>query len=66
MERFHLTSKQLQSVDIDLGTVVSLYKSLILYVSSMRNMYDVYEKKARLKSINKEYQDKIQRKKNGN
>lgn len=63
MERFHLTSKQLQSVDIDLGTVVSLYKSLILYVSSMRNMYDVYEKKARLKSINKEYQDKIQRKK---
>jgi len=32
----------------------------------MRNMYDVYDKKARLKSINKEYQDKIQRKKNGN
>lgn len=44
MKRFHLTSKQLQSVNIDLGTVNSLYRSLILYVSSMRDMCDVYEK----------------------
>lgn len=29
MERFHSTSKQLQSVNIDLATVVSLYKALI-------------------------------------
>lgn len=44
-----LTSTKLQSIDIDLRTVVSLHKALILYVSSMRDMYDVYETKAKLK-----------------
>jgi len=45
LERFHSTSKQLQSVNIDLATVDSLYKALTLYiVSSMRDMYDIYEK----------------------
>ncbi|XP_065680610.1 zinc finger MYM-type protein 1-like [Hydra vulgaris] len=37
LERFNKTSKQLQSVEIDLETVVSLYESLIRYVLDLRN-----------------------------
>nr|XP_047144727.1 zinc finger MYM-type protein 1-like [Hydra vulgaris] len=36
LERFNKTSKQLQSVEIDLETVVSLYESLIRYVLDLR------------------------------
>lgn len=48
IKRSPLTSKKLQSKDINLGYVVSLYNALILYVSSMRDMYDAYETKAKL------------------
>ncbi|XP_065663081.1 zinc finger MYM-type protein 1-like [Hydra vulgaris] len=37
LEKFNKTSKQLQSVEIDLETVVSLYESLIRYVLDLRN-----------------------------
>lgn len=52
MESIHLTSKKWQSKDIGLGTVVSLYKALIQYDSRMRDMYDVYKTKAKLKTEN--------------
>lgn len=52
MERFHLISKKLQSIDIDididLRTIVSLYRTKILYAPSINNMYDVYETKSKL------------------
>lgn len=63
MKRFHLTSKKLQSVDIDLGTVIILYKSLIQYVSNLRDMFDLYETKAKEKSMLENYQDVTMRKK---
>lgn len=37
LERVNKTSKKLQSVDIDLITVVELYQSLIHYIESLRN-----------------------------
>lgn len=40
-ERFNMTSKSLQSVDIVLSSVVLLYKLLELYVSELRNNYDI-------------------------
>lgn len=51
------------TVSIDLETVVSLYKALIQYMSSIRDMYDAYETKAKFKSKNKEYKNRVQRKK---
>lgn len=49
MDRFHLTSKQLQSEEYfdlrTMGTVVSLYKTLILCASSMRDISDIHEKR---------------------
>nr|XP_047132496.1 uncharacterized protein LOC124811214 [Hydra vulgaris] len=49
LERFNKTSKQLQSVEIDLETVVSLYESLIRYVLDLRKRrklcYDEANKK---------------------
>jgi len=41
LETFDMTSKSLQSVDIDLSSVVVLYKSLELYVSELRNNFDI-------------------------
>lgn len=37
LERFNGTSKELQKVYIDLGTGVKLYKSLINFITSIRN-----------------------------
>ena len=44
--RFHSVSKALQSVDIELPTVVELYKSLIEYVEHLREKFAIYECKA--------------------
>ncbi|XP_065645449.1 uncharacterized protein LOC136075929 [Hydra vulgaris] len=55
LERFHKTSKQLQSVEIDLETVVSLYESLIRYVLDLRSMFDIYEERAINKSGHNTY-----------
>lgn len=49
MEIFHLTSKKLRSIDIDLEVVVSLYKSLTLYVPSMRDVCNAHEINIKLK-----------------
>nr|XP_047135417.1 zinc finger MYM-type protein 1-like [Hydra vulgaris] len=55
LEKFNKTSKQLQSVEIDLETVVSLYESLIRYVLDLRSMFDIYEERAINKSGHKTY-----------
>ncbi|XP_065684327.1 zinc finger MYM-type protein 1-like [Hydra vulgaris] len=62
LERFNKTSKQLQSVEIDLETVVSLYESLIRYVLDLRSMFDIYEERAINKSGHKTYR-KIRKRK---
>ncbi|KAE9543665.1 hypothetical protein AGLY_002061 [Aphis glycines] len=63
MERFYLTSKKLQSIHIDLESVIILYRSLIQYVSSLREMFDLYEIKTKEKSGIKDYQEETLRKK---
>lgn len=47
MERFNATSKKLQSVDIDVGSVVLLYASLEEYLVSVRENFDIYEQRAK-------------------
>lgn len=49
MDRFNTTSKLLQSVDIDIGIAVELYRSLIDFVESLRSdeMFEVYIEKAK-------------------
>lgn len=37
LERFNSTGKELQKVNTDLGKVVELYKSLITFITSIRN-----------------------------
>lgn len=48
MERFNKTNKLLQSVDIDLGTVVDLYTSLARFVQEVRSNFTRYETEAKL------------------
>lgn len=62
LERFNKTSKQLQSVEIDLETVICLYESLIRYVLDLRSMFDIYEERAINKSGHKTYQEIRKRK----
>lgn len=63
LERFNCISKKLQSVQIDLTTVVSLYKSLINYIGDLRNSFSFYEKLGKEKSGVKEYKIERKRKK---
>ncbi|CAI6364123.1 unnamed protein product [Macrosiphum euphorbiae] len=62
LQRFNKTSKQLQSVEFDLGTVVSVYEFLIRYVLDLRSMFDTYEERAVNKSGHKIYR-KIRKRK---
>ena len=50
LERINIVNKKLQGVDIDLGVVVQLYNSLIEYTNSLRNMFNDFLQKAKLKS----------------
>lgn len=43
----------MQSVEIDLETVVSLYESLIRYLLNLKSMFDIYEERAINKSEHK-------------
>ncbi|XP_071578286.1 zinc finger MYM-type protein 1-like [Temnothorax nylanderi] len=49
LDRFNATSKVLQSVDIDVGVAVELYRSLIDFMESLRSdeMFEVYVEKAK-------------------
>jgi len=40
LERFNMTSKSLQCVDMDLSSVVKLYTSLELYICELRNNFE--------------------------
>lgn len=64
LDRVNKTSKKLQSVDIDLITVVELYESLIHYVESLRNedSFKIFEDIAIKKSGIKDYNDHNKRK----
>lgn len=46
LERFNKISNRLQSVEIVLETVVSIYESLIRYVLDFKSMFDTYEERA--------------------
>ena len=48
MERFNKTNQLLQSVNIDLGTVVDLYTSLTGFVQEVRSSFTKYETEAKL------------------
>lgn len=60
LEKFNCISKNLQSVHIDLTTVVTLYKSLIYYIQDLRNSFAFYETLGKEKSGVDQY--KIERK----
>jgi len=49
LDRFNATSKLLQSVDVDIGIAVELYRSLINFVESLRSdeMFEMYVEKAK-------------------
>ncbi|CAI6360745.1 unnamed protein product [Macrosiphum euphorbiae] len=47
LQRFNATSISLQSIDIDLDTVVTLYESLEKYVEDFRERFDVYLEQAK-------------------
>ncbi|KAL4089440.1 hypothetical protein QTP88_024475 [Uroleucon formosanum] len=51
LHTFNKTSKLLQSVQIDLSTVVELYNSLFSYVKSVREMFQTYYDAAKEKFI---------------
>ena len=50
LERFNITSKTLQELNIDLATCVSLYESLQSFISSIRTeeAFTSYEDKTKL------------------
>lgn len=47
LDRFHIISKKLQTVNIDVQAVVELYSSLKGYTESIRDLFDVYEEQAK-------------------
>lgn len=65
LERFNMTSKKLQSINIDIFTVVELYESLIHYLKAIRNRksFDKYEDLAKENSHISIYDESENRKK---
>ena len=49
MERFHQTSIKLQSTNVDLNETVKLLRSLNNYVSSLRDAFENFEEKGKIK-----------------
>lgn len=64
---FNKTSKLLQSVQIDLSTVVELYNSLVVYVKSLQTMFQTHENSAKGKFVDgnviPEYENKQRKRK---
>jgi len=50
LQRFNATSVFLQSIDIDLVTVVTVYKSLETYLEDIRNKFDFFLEQAQIMS----------------
>jgi len=65
LHRFNITNKKLQSVNIDLGVVCELYKSLITYIIDLRSdeNYDYFKQCAIEKSKIKQFQSSTKRSK---
>jgi len=65
LNRLKAVSKKLQTVNVNVSTVLELYDSLIHLVNSQREAFDEYEEKALSKVKNKTYQSEksIKRKK---
>src|SRR5215469_16775289 len=63
LSRFNLTSQKLQSTYVDLSTVAKLYESLIEYVTSIRDEFEIYENGALEKAGIAEYEDQTRREK---
>lgn len=65
LHRFNITNKKLQSVNIDLGVVCELYKSLITYIIDLRSdeNYDYFKQWAIEKSKIKQFQSSTKRSK---
>lgn len=57
MDRFYRTSTALQSADLDLNVAVDLIKSLIDYVTGLREEFDVFEQRGRLLAVNSDYKE---------
>ena len=62
LERFHKASMKLQSADLDLNEAVTLLKSLMNYTTTLRDSFDDFEEKGRLRSRSKSYKTDMGRK----
>ena len=51
MERFHQTSIKLQSTNMDLNEAVKLLRSLNNYVSSLRDAFEDFKEKGKIKIV---------------
>lgn len=63
LERLNKSNKILQSVDIDLSSVVGIYDSLIQLIASLRGKFDYFEEKAKKLSSVDSYKTDLRRKK---
>ena len=55
LQRFDITSRALQTVELDLVTAVELLQSLIDFVSNLRSQYKHLESKAKSLSLSQQY-----------
>jgi hypothetical protein len=53
LKRFDATSKTLQSENIDLSTIISLYRSLKDYIENMINSYNTFLEEAQIRCSSK-------------
>lgn len=61
LNRLNITNKKLQSVNIDIFTVVQLYDSLIELVTDSRDKFNEFESKAKILSEIQEYEKDTRR-----
>ncbi|XP_053568207.1 zinc finger MYM-type protein 1-like [Bombina bombina] len=66
LKRFKVVSMKLQSVHIDLGTVVQMYSSLAELIRKLRDNFEHYEQLSKAMCEIEEYQHDIKRKKKHN
>lgn len=63
LDRLNISSKALQSKEMNLSTVSHIYGSLYEYVSHIRTQFDAFEEKGIEKSKISNYEDSLRRKK---
>jgi len=63
LKRFNITSKTLQTVNIDLSTVITLYDSLVLYLKEFRYKFDQIEQSAKQITDETQYSSELSRRK---